>query len=64
MELSWKDWARVHAPFLIVAAFTVIGSFYSFAYKQGQKSMLWAAERASVEAKTRTAAPTTIPEVE
>lgn len=51
MRLSWSDALKVYWPYLVMFFFTAIGSIYTAGYASGQRSMLFAAQRAAIEAK-------------
>jgi hypothetical protein len=52
---KWSDWAQYNWPYLLLAfpvGWMLLGGFYAFAYRQGQQSVWWSAERAQVEAQS------------
>jgi hypothetical protein len=53
MELTWRDYARLYAPFAIYALVLVLGALYSLGYRNGMQSLLDASSRAVAENHAR-----------
>ena len=53
MELNWKDYLAMHWPYIAMGLLAVVSGIFTFGYKQGQHSILFAAERAAAEAKLK-----------
>lgn len=52
MELSWKEYLKLHAPMIALGLFTAIGAVYTFGFSEGKRAMLVAAFESGNEAMT------------
>jgi hypothetical protein len=50
MELSWRDFVKLHAPYIAYALLVVIGAIYAYGYRQGMAAMIRASADAAREA--------------
>ena len=51
MELSWRDYVRLYAPFAIYLLIVALGGLYALGYRSGISSLLSVSGRAASEAK-------------
>jgi hypothetical protein len=52
MDLEWKYYLRLYAPFIALGLLNAVGWVYALGYKHGMSALNEAAANASVEAKT------------
>lgn len=48
MELRWKDYLALHAPYVVMVFVAAVSFIYTLGYERGKKAILFAAQ-ASVE---------------
>ena len=51
MELTWREYAKLYAPFALYAAVLVVGAIYALGYRNGMRSLLEASATAANDAR-------------